>query len=69
MAQYRLDNQQIGQPGNRYEIMMVGTIDGEVVTAYNPLPTYQVGATATSAFGEPLGITLTPVIQADAIYG
>lgn len=69
MAQYRLDNQQIGQPGNRYEIMMVGTIDGQVVTTHNPLPTYQVGATATTAFGEPFAIPLTPVIQIDAVYG
>lgn len=69
MAQYRLDNQEIGQPGNRYEITMVGTIDGNVVTTHNPFPIIQVGATAVSAFGEPYSVTPTPIIQADAVYG
>ena len=42
---------------------MSATITGGIIT------TVPYGATSVTAFGEPYGITITPVIQIDSIYG
>lgn len=66
MAQWRLDNRTLGQPGNRFEVMMIADEFGNIV---NLAGTGGAMATSTSAFGEPLAVPLTPVVQLDAIYG
>lgn len=66
MAQFRLDNRQIGQPGNRYEIMMIADEFGRIV---NFAGSGGSMASGTTAFGEPLSVPLTPVVQLDGIYG
>ena len=66
MAQYRLDNQEIGHPGNRYEIVMLADQFGQIV---NPLGTAGHIGSSLSAFGEMISVPVTPIIQADAVYG
>jgi hypothetical protein len=46
MAQYRLDNKQLGQPGNRYEVVMIADKWGDVI----PNPANPQGM-AVDAFG------------------
>lgn len=67
-----------------YELGMIATVDGNPVTNTNPFPvtgnvgingtinadvTFGGASPQTSAFGESYGLTITPVIQVDAIYG
>jgi len=65
-----------------YEVMyLANNANGDIVSTENRLPvdatfggssvisTIPSGASSTSAFGEPYGITITPVIQLDSIYG
>lgn len=66
MAQYRIDNKQLGQPGTRFEVMMIADEYGRIINLSGLGGSM---ASSSSAFGEPLAIPLTPVIQVDAIYG
>lgn len=70
MAQYNTGNSSF-QTHNKtlFEVNMLATKDGLTVADENPLPVVAVGATSVSAFNEPLGLTITPVIQLDGVYG
>lgn len=61
MAQWRIDTQGYDQPTvTRFETVMQADEYGRIITP---------GATAYSAFGEPIAIELSPVLQLDGIYG
>ena len=55
----------------RYEVVMLASgVDGIVVDDASPLPVTSVPTgSSTTAFGENYGLTITPVIQLEAVYG
>jgi len=62
MAQFRTDTLDYKGPHNLtlFEVNMQSDRYGNIITP---------GATATSAFGEPISVPLTPIIQLDSLYG
>lgn len=61
MVQYNTESKQLLKNNDTlYEVQMQADRYGNIITP---------GATATSAFGEPLSIQLTPSIQLDSLYG
>lgn len=66
MAQYRLDTRETGQPGTRYEVIMVADEFGRIINFGAAGGSI---ASGTSAFGEPIAVPVTPVVQLDGIYG
>ena len=61
MAQYGThDRLYLNNNSSTFEVSMQADRYGNIITP---------GATATSAFGEPISVPLTPVIQLDSLYG
>jgi hypothetical protein len=61
MAQYRIDTKQYLANGTTiFEANLQADRYGNVLTP---------GATSTSAFGEPVSVPITPVVQLDGLYG
>ena len=80
MAQFNKNTQDfLNQERTLFEVNMVANKNGEVVTETNrfPVSIAQSGAStpisfpdaATTAFDEPLSVTITPVLQGDMVYG
>jgi hypothetical protein len=60
MAQWRKDIQEYDGQSTRHEVYIRADQYGNLLGE---------GATHRSAFGEPISVPITPVIQADALYG
>lgn len=60
MAQWKKDTQSYDGQSTRHEVYLQADQYGNII---NP------GATSVSAFGEPVNITIEPVLQLDGIYG
>jgi hypothetical protein len=75
MANFRKDTQTFGPTGHDktvYEVPMIATKDGQVVSTQNPFPVTTVsssGGSGTAAFGELLTASVVPIVQLDALYG
>lgn len=66
MAQWRKDNQAYDNQSTRHEVMMISDQYGNIV---NVSGSGAQVASLTSAFGEPIAIPITPIMQLDALYG
>lgn len=62
---YAMEYDDAGKP----VVRATGNVTATISSNSSPIATYPSGASAVSAFGEPYGLTITPVIQIDAIYG
>lgn len=61
MAQWNIKSQSFpGQDTSRFETFVQADQYGRLITP---------GATSVSAFGEPVSVTINPIIQLDALYG
>jgi hypothetical protein len=63
MAQFSVGRQQHFTQNTRndiHEVMMLADRYGNI---------HSLGASATSAFGEPVSVPITPVMQLDSLYG
>ena len=78
MAQFNKNDQDfLNQERTLFEVNMIANKNGEVVTETNRFPV-SIGSSsiniafpdaATTAFDEPLSVTITPVLQGDMVYG
>ena len=80
MAQWNITTQDyLNQERSLFEVVGVASSDGQVISETNrfPVSIAQSGAStpisfpdaATTAFDEPLSVTITPVLQGDMVYG